>query len=90
LATNVIELLERLGEDADLRYASREMLEEALRSAGIDPALRAVILGENRRALEVLVGADTNVCCMVHRDEEEEEEGSEEEEDGKEDDKPKP
>jgi hypothetical protein len=84
--SNVIDFLERLGQDAELRYASREMLEEALRSAGIDPNLRAAILGTDHRALEALVGAEPNVCCSVHREdeEEEEEEEPEEEEEGEE------
>jgi hypothetical protein len=43
--------------------------------------LRQAILGDDRRALEALLGADGNVCCVVFKeDEEEEEEGEEEEE----------
>jgi hypothetical protein len=84
--SNVIDFLERFGQDADLQQASREMLEEALRSAGIDPALRAAILGDNRQTLEALVGARPVVCCIVYKEdeEEEEEEEPEEEEDEKE------
>jgi hypothetical protein len=83
---NVIDFLERFGEDAELRHASREALEEALRSAGIDPALRAAILGKDQRTLEALLGADANVCCTVHQDDEEEEtEKDDEDEDEDED-----
>ena len=80
--SDVIEFLERFGQDADLRYATREMLEEALQGAGIDPSLRAAILGKDVRALESLLGAEPNVCCAVHREEEEEEEEEEGEGEG--------
>ena len=85
--SNVLDFLERYGQDAQLRYATREMLEEALRGAGIEPAVRAAILGNDQRALEALVGAVPNVCCTVHKedDEEEEEEEDDEEEDDEDD-----
>jgi hypothetical protein len=44
---NVIDFLERFGQDAELRYAKREALEEALQSAGLEPAVRVAILGNN-------------------------------------------
>ena len=82
--SNVIDFLERFGQDADLRYATSEMMEEALRGAGIDPALRAAILGKDQRTLEALLGAVPNVCCATHKEDEEEEET--EEDDDEEDD----
>ena len=85
--SHLIDFLEQMGQDADLRRASAKMMEEALRSAGIDPALRAAMLGGDRRVLEELLGAQPNICCTVHReDEEEEEEEPEEEEEEEEDD----
>ena len=86
--SNVIDFLERFGQDADLRYATSEMMEEALRGAGIDPALRAAILGKNQQTLEALLGAVPNVCCVTHKEDEEEEteEDDEEEDDEDEDD----
>lgn len=82
---NVIDFLERMGQDADLRHASREMLEEALQNSGIEPALRAALLGEDRRGLEALLGTESTVCCIIWKeDEEEEEEEEEEDEDEKE------
>jgi orotate phosphoribosyltransferase len=79
--SNVIDFLERLGQDADLRHATDEAVAEALRNAGIEPALQAAVLDKDQRALEALLGADTNVCCMIFKKEEEEEETEEEEED---------
>lgn len=84
--SNVIDFLERFGQDAGLRYAADADIEAALRQAGIDPAVRAAIVNADQRALEQLLGADTNVCCVVNapdqEDEEEEEDEPEEEEEG--------
>lgn len=82
--TSVIDFLERLGQDARLRHASAEELDRVLVSAQIDPAVRAALLGEDQRQLEALLGAATNVCCMVHAPEDDEEEP--EDDDGDEDD----
>jgi hypothetical protein len=84
---NVIDFLERFGQDASLRYATGDVVAEALRQAGIEPALQAAILAKDQRTLEALLGSDTNVCCLIHKDdEEEEEETDEDEEDDDEDD----
>jgi hypothetical protein len=84
--SNVIDFLQRLGQDADLRHAPRTELEQALAEAGIDPALRTALLAADQRQLESLLGADTNVCCMVAPPNEEEEEDDDLEEDEDEDD----
>lgn len=78
--SNVIDFLERLGQDADLAGASGEMLEEALRESGIDPALRVALLGKDQRTLEALLGVQSNVCCLIWKEDEEPKEGEEEEE----------
>lgn len=79
--SNVIDFLERLGQDPELRNATGDEIEAALCEAGIEPGLRQAILGDDRLALEKLLGADGNVCCVVFKeDEEEEKEGDEEEE----------
>jgi hypothetical protein len=89
--SNVIDFLERLGQDAQLRDATGEEIEAALLNAGIEPRLRAAILEGNQAALEALLGADTNVCCVIYKEDEEEEEEKEdegeEEEEGEDDDK---
>ena len=80
--SNLIDFMERLGQDADLHRAMIEDLEKALRDAGLKPALKDAILGNDRRALEALAGAEGNVCCMVFKEDEEEEPEEEEEEEG--------
>jgi hypothetical protein len=89
--SNVIDFLQRLGQDADLRHAPRTALELTLAEADIDPALREALLGADQRKLESLLGADTNVCAMVspgkkEEDEEEDEDDDEDDEDEDEDD----
>jgi len=88
--SNVIDFLQRLGQDADLRHAPRTALELALAETGIDPALREALLGADQRKLESLLGADTNVCAMISpgkkEEEEEEDEDLDEDEDDDEDD----
>lgn len=63
--SDVIEFLERLGGDAHLRHASEIEVKQALARTHIDPALQAAILSEDQQQLEALLGADTNVCCMI-------------------------
>ena len=82
---NVIDFLERFGQDAGLRYASGDVVAEALQQAGIEPALQAAILAKDQRALQALLGSDTNVCCLIHKDDEEEEEETDEDEEDDED-----
>ncbi|HEX7013299.1 MAG TPA: hypothetical protein VF161_11150 [Steroidobacteraceae bacterium] len=79
--SNVIEFLERMGEDADLRYASGSELDEALQLAGVDSAARAAILAGDTRSLEALLGAAPNVCCAIEKPQPDDEEPEEEDED---------
>jgi hypothetical protein len=60
--SNVINFLERMGQDAQLRHASRNEMELALAGTQIDPELQAAILAKDQSLLEVLLGGD-NVCC---------------------------
>jgi hypothetical protein len=78
--SNVIDFLERMGQDARLRDATEADLEAALTQAGIEPALRTAMLGEDSHALESLLGVTPNMCCLIRKDDEEEDEPDEEEE----------
>jgi len=79
--SNVIDFLERFGRDAELRHASVEDVEAALKQAGIEPAVQLAIVSKDQNALERLLGADTNVCCLVDKPDEEEDDDVEEDED---------
>ncbi len=87
--SNVLDFLQRLGQDANLRHATRAELAQALAEAGIDPALREALLSADARKLESLLGASSNVCAMIapsrKEDEEEEDDDFEDDEDEDED-----
>lgn len=84
--SNVIDFLERLGTDAHLRNASDVELEQALVNAQIDPTVREAILAGDQKRLERLLGATTNVCCVVYapmrEDDDEESEEQQPDDDG--------
>lgn len=86
--SNVIDFLERLGKDAQLRHASDGALEQALINAHIDPAVREAILLRDQRRLEDLLGANANVCCVIYAPMQEE--GDEEQEEKRQDDGEEP
>lgn len=66
--TDVIDFLERLGQDATLRRAS---LESVLKGAGLSTELRVALANRDQRSLETLLGVG-NVCCLVNAPMEEE------------------
>jgi hypothetical protein len=66
--TDVIDFLERLGQDATLRRAS---LESTLQSTGMSTELRTALANRDQRSLEALLGVG-NVCCLVNAPMEEE------------------
>jgi hypothetical protein len=76
----IIEFLERMGRDASLRGASATEIQDALIQAGLPPDLWTVISNPQPGALESLVGARSNVCCLVFNPDKEDEEEEEEEE----------
>lgn len=75
--SNVIDLLERMGQDARLRHASQDEVEFALAGAQIDPGLRAAIVAKDQTKLEMLLGTG-NLCCMQFPAKEEEDGDDEE------------
>ncbi len=83
--SNLIDVIESWGRDAQWRHATDAAREAALIEAGFAPEERAALLGADPLALESLLGATHNICCMVNHPEEEEQEPEEEEEDEHED-----
>ena len=63
--SNVIGFLERMGRDAQLRHAGNEEMQSALNGAIFDPEMQAAILQGDQSVLEELLGARTNVMCLV-------------------------
>lgn len=64
--SNVVDLLEKLGQSSRLQSLSGEQLAQELSQAGIAPAVQAAIVQQRHRQLEHLLGASTNVCCLIH------------------------
>src|SRR5438105_4395236 len=64
--SNFMEFLEQMGQDAQLRYATKDELEQALIRAQIEPAVRAAVLAGDRGRLEVLLGATGNTFCGIY------------------------
>ena len=80
--SNVIGFLERMGQDSQMRHATREATELSLVRAEVEPALRAALLEGDQVGLEELLGARTNVVCLIAP--------SKEDDDGESDDRPMP
>ncbi|MDR7121587.1 hypothetical protein [Rheinheimera soli] len=60
----IIQLLEKMGQSSELRYADAEQLAKLM--ADTDPALIAAVSAGDQQAIETLLGARTNVVCGVH------------------------
>lgn len=71
---DVIDFLERMGQDAALRHASEAVLEQAMREAQMSSRARAALISGNRAAIQAVAGAESNVCCAVFAPEPEGEE----------------
>ena len=69
-----------MGSDAGLRDATSSELAAALVEARIDALQRKAVLAADRSRLDFILGAQPNVCCLVHfSDSGEEHEGEAEE-----------
>jgi hypothetical protein len=83
---DAVDALEILGSDADLAGIPAVNLEALLQGGRLEPALRSALLEGDARALQVLLRAPRNVCCLINpaeeEDDEDEEQGEESEDDG--------
>ena len=80
--TDVIDFLERMGQDAHLRNGSQDEVELALASAEIAPELRVPILARDEQGLQALLG-QAPFCCLINPatpDEDEDDEQDDEQE----------
>lgn len=71
---DVIDFLERMGQDAALRHAPAAVLEQAMRDAQMSPRARAALASGSRTEIQAVLGAQSSVCCMVFAPEQESEE----------------
>jgi hypothetical protein len=78
LMSVIISLLEKMGQNAALRYANAEQLAELM--ADTDPALIEAVIAGDQKGLEGILGARSNIVCAVYpADEPEQEEPAEDE-----------
>jgi len=61
----LIDFLERMGQDSRLRHAGPARLDAELASIGINGETRTALLNGDTAALESILGATPNVCCLV-------------------------
>ncbi len=62
---DVIEFLERMGRDAQLRHAPEAVLEQAMRDAQMSPRTRDALTRGDRAEIEAVIGAESDACCAV-------------------------
>src|SRR5690606_18554503 len=72
IVSNVVDLLEKIGQSSRLQALGGEQLAQELSRAGLDPAVQAAIVQQRPRQLEQLIGAPSNVCCLIHAPQDEE------------------
>jgi hypothetical protein len=71
--SNVVDFLQRAGEDSQLRYASCGGLEQALAETNIEPALREALLKGDATRLATLLGWRLDMCGYVFAPQDEDE-----------------
>ncbi|WP_158883850.1 hypothetical protein [Rhodanobacter sp. L36] len=62
--SNIINFLEMIGQNANLRNASRSDMLATMTAMQIAPELQEALLSKNPQQLETALGA-SNVCCMM-------------------------
>lgn len=71
---DILDVLEELGRNAQLRNASNDRLEIALNSLSIDPAISSAVLSRDQVQLENMHATNVNVCCILAPSEDDESE----------------
>ena len=62
--SNVIDFLEMIGQDSNMRNASRSDMAAVMANMQIAPEVQAALLSKDPQQLEAALGAST-VCCMM-------------------------
>jgi len=80
--SNVVDFLQRAGEDSQLRYAGCGGLEQALAQTNIAAPLREALLKGDSTRLSALLGSRMDMCGVIFapQDEEPEDDSGEEKE----------
>jgi hypothetical protein len=75
--SEIIDFLEKIGENAELRYANNERISRLMENT--DPALIEAVIRGDQQALESILGARSNVICGVHPADDPDQDDSDEE-----------
>ena len=78
--SDVIDFLERMGADAQLRHGTQDELELALTSSEVDQEVRSAILAKDKIRLDALLGQGGLFGMMIPAKEDEDESEHENEE----------
>ncbi|HEY8328264.1 MAG TPA: hypothetical protein VIO59_07455 [Rhodanobacter sp.] len=62
--SNIIDFLEAIGQNANLRYAPNGEMQRMLADTKVDAEVCDAVLARDQQRLRALVGAE-NVCCML-------------------------
>jgi hypothetical protein len=63
--SEIIDFLEKLGQDSQLRHAGCGAIRAALATARIDKVAAVAILAGDERALAMHLAAPSEVCCLI-------------------------
>lgn len=78
--SKVLNILDRLGRDAELQHVSSEALTQALLDMDLDQVTLTAMVNSDAAALASILGAPSNVVCGLFPGKEEEETPDEDEE----------
>lgn len=81
---DVIDFLQRVGQDAQLRHASQDEVGLALSGAEVDLELRVAILAADGQSLATKLGKGV-FCCYINPGKEDEDEDDEDDKDDRDD-----
>lgn len=85
--SNVIKFLEKLGQDAPYAQTPSSAIDLAAQNATIDPEIVEILKAGDRTRLLAVLGAQSNVCCMIlpakQDDDDKDDEPKEDEDDDK-------
>lgn len=76
--SNVVVLLENIGRNSRLKGLTEQQLADELARSGLAPAMQAALVGQRAKHIEELLGASSNVCCLVHAPQDDEPEQGDE------------
>ncbi len=62
--SKIISLLEKMGQNAEFRYANVEQL--AALMADTDPALIEAVIAGDQQSLETILGTRSNIVCAIY------------------------